>query len=106
MNEEQIEKATCDQLKEHLGDKLEITIGADVVNGLYAEYHEVNDDMNWWYSRYMALDRAKREYKARIDKAIEYLDKFYDEESNHWKYDFDNTNKQELYEILKGIDKE
>ena len=40
------------------------------------ELKEVYDSNIWWQNRFNAVERDKKEYKSRIDKAIKLLDEF------------------------------
>lgn len=87
----------------------------DYIEELDAEIKELNDDNIWWTNRYNAIRKEHRDtitrnedYRARIDKAIEFIE----------EHNIIGTNKEylpsgiekcyslELMEILKGSDKE
>lgn len=50
------------------------------------------------------LKEKNKQLREKIDKAIEYIFQFYGIEEDHFynAYDFDSTNMQKLYEILRG----
>lgn len=45
------------------------------IEQLEADYKETNDSITWWTNRFNAVERDNRDYKSRIDKAIEYINK-------------------------------
>lgn len=72
----------------------------DKMKQLEADYKEANDSITWWTNRYNAVERDNRDYKSRIDKAIEILYK-----RKHVENLFggvENSNTDKIINILKG----
>ena len=67
----------------------------DLIYEKQDEIKELNDDLIWWTNRFNAVERDNREYKARIDKAIDYI---------HNNYPV--CAGKELLDILQGVEKE
>jgi hypothetical protein len=75
------------------------------IEELKAEIKELNDSSVWWTNRFNAVERDNREYRARIDKAIEYI------KANKIFDDIEVARVIDKYEkillnILQGSDKE
>lgn len=65
------------------------------------ELREVYDSNIWWQNRFKAVERDKKDYKSRIDKAIDYIQENYDEDL----YDDTLTAFEDnLVKILTGDD--
>lgn len=65
------------------------------------ELKEVYDSNIWWQNRFNAVERVKKDYKSRIDKAIDYIQENYDEDL------YDDTLtvfEDNLVKILTGDD--
>lgn len=83
-------------------------IYGEEIERLKAEIKELNDDNVWWTNRFNAIKKEhidtitrNEEYRARIDKAIEYIN---GEMSHHTSNG--RLTRKELIKILQGSDKE
>ncbi len=45
----------------------------DYITNLQEELQESNESITWWANRFNAVERDKKDYKSRIDKAKEYI---------------------------------
>lgn len=75
----------------------------DYITNLQEENKELNDDNIWWNNRFKAVQRNYKDYKSRIDKAIEHLKEVMKEEE---EYEEDYIYNNYLLDILQGVDKE
>ena len=70
----QLEKRNKQLYEGFMATQEELTDYAMENEQLEAEIKELNDSITWWTNRFNAVERDKRDYKTRIDKAIEILD--------------------------------
>lgn len=76
----------------------------DYITNLQQELKEANESVEWWTNRFKAVE--KEDYKTRIDKAIEYIEKEYEDNVIIVDYTDNPITPQDLYaellDILKG----
>ena len=51
----------------------DLKIVLDYIINLQQENQELNDSVVWWNNRFNAVERNNRDYKTRIEKAVEYM---------------------------------
>lgn len=85
----------------YICDKEHSKLLLSYIEQLEADYKEANDSITWWKNRFNVVERDNRDYKSRIDKAIEYIEKHTDKIKKIVipKIDF---NYKKLLDILKG----
>ena len=54
-------------------DGKDIKAVLDYITNLQEEVKEANENAEWWSNRFNALSRDNKNYKSRINKAIEYI---------------------------------
>ena len=50
-----------------------IPYSLDYITNLQEELKSANESITWWSNRFKAVERDKKDYKSRIDKAVEYI---------------------------------
>lgn len=77
----------------------------DFITNLQQELKEANESIIWWSNRFKAVERDNRDYKSRIEKAVEYIKNniswYYDEDLDESIYQ-DVVNGDDLLNILQN----
>ena len=79
----------------------------DYITNLQEELQESNESITWWANRFNAVERDKKDYKSRIDKAIEYIkNDWYELNTRDIEHciNFNKDIRIDLLNILKGSD--
>ena len=73
----------------------------EIIFELQEELKSANDSITWWTNRFNAVQRDYEYYKLRIEKAIEYVNK-----NDDYFYNYPLINRNDLLNILEGVDKD